>query len=352
MKSPTIKDVAEAAGVSVATVSRVLNGNAYVKSPVRQRVMATAEELNYRPNRIARSLRTQRSKTIAVVVPDIQNRFFVALERGLEDYIFGEGYTVLVCNTGDDPDRESLYLRLLVDEAVAGIAVCATDEHRSAKQLLEIMDKGVALVAVDRRLENAPVDFVLSDNIGGASRAVSYLIEQGHRRIGLIAGPNKYTPAIERRMGYEQALLEHGLPIDPQLIADTNYKSTESEIATRELLTLHNPPTALFLSSGNVAIGSLKAIYNLGLRIPEDISLVVFDDPDWAEAHSPPLTVIAQDTHVMGKLTGELLLSRIRGNNDAHEERRLPTQLIIRKSVRQLNSSGLADSGTVASKAG
>lgn len=338
MKTPTIKDVAELAGVSVATVSRVLNGNAYVKGAVRQRVVASAEQLNYRPNRIARSLRTQRSKTIAVVVPDIQNRFFVALERELENYAFDEGYTVLVCNTGDNPDRESLYLRVLVDEAIAGIVVCPTDEHRSAAQLLEIMQKGVALVAVDRRLENAPIDFVLSDNVGGSERAISYLIEQGHRRIGFIAGPNKYTPASERRLGYEQALMRHGIALEPELIQDTNYKSDQSEIATRELLTLENPPTALFLSSGNVAIGCLKAIHKLGLKIPDDISLVVFDDPDWAEAYSPPLTVVTQDTLNMGRLTGELLLSRVNGNKEMHKEWRLPTQLVIRSSVRNLNN--------------
>lgn len=336
MKAPTIKDVAEHAGVSAATVSRVLNGNAYVKGRVRQRVMASAEELNYRPNRIARSLRTQRSRTVAVVVPDIQNRFFVALERGLEDYIFGEGYTVLVCNTGDDPDRESLYLRVLVDESIAGIVVCATDESRSAKQLLEIMEKGVALVAVDRRLENAAVDFVLSDNVGGAQNAVAHLIEQGHRRIGLIAGPNKFTPAMERQKGYELALQAHGISVDPVLVKATNYKSDESEVATRQLLTQPNPPTALFLSSGNVAIGCLKAIHLLGLKIPDDVSLVIFDDPDWAEAYSPPLTVVAQDTRTMGSLTGELLLSRMRGNKEEHRERRLPTQLIRRSSVQKM----------------
>lgn len=335
MKSPTIRDVAHHASVSVATVSRVLNGNPLVKDELRQRVMSTAEKLNYRPNRLARNLRTQSTKTIAMVVPDIQNPFFVSVERGLEEKIFSEGYTVLVCNTDDDPDRESLYLQLLVDEAVAGIVVCATDERRSAEQLLKIMEKGIALVALDRRLENAPVDGVLSDNFSGTRNAVTYLIEQGHKRIGLIAGPAKYAPARERRMGYEQALIEHGLPVEPQLIKVTNFKSNEAETATRELLTLASPPTAVFLSSGNVAIGSLRAIHQLGLQIPNDVSLIVFDDPDWAEAYNPPLTVVTQNTRQLGALAGKLLLHRIRGSSESPQEWHLPTQLIIRGSVSQ-----------------
>lgn len=332
-KPPTIKDVAELAGVSVATVSRVLNGSVYVKDDVRERVLATAETLNYRPSRVARSLRTQRSKTIALLIPDIQNRFFVSLQRGLEDYVFSQGFVVMVCNTVDDPGRESLYLQILEDEAIAGIVICPTDEDRSPDQLHEIASRGVPLVAVDRRLKRAQVDFVLSENITGAKAAVSHLIEQGHRRIAIIAGPSRFTPASERKLGYEQALSEHGIPLDPVYIRRTNYKSDESEVVTHELLTGPNPPTALFLSSGNVAIGSLKAIHQLGLRIPDDISLVVFDDPDWAEAYSPPLTVVAQDTRKLGQLSGELLLSRMRGSTKPFEDLRLPTQLVIRGSV-------------------
>lgn len=193
MKSPTVKDVAHHAGVSVATVSRVLNGSTAVDGELRQRVMTAVSQLRYRPNRLARNLRTKSTKTIAIVVPDIQNPFFVSVERGLEEVAFREGYTVLVCNTDDDPDRESNYLQVLSDELVAGIVVCATDERRSSAQLLKILEEGIALVALDRRLENAPIDGVLSDNFGGTRTAVSYLIEQGHRRIGLIAGPPKYA---------------------------------------------------------------------------------------------------------------------------------------------------------------
>ncbi len=333
MKSPTMKEVAQHAGVSVATVSRVLNDNAAVDGELRQRVMSAIEHLRYRPNRLARNLRTNSTKTIAIVVPDIENPFFVSVARGLEEVAFRAGYTVMVCNTDDDLDRESAYLQVLGDELVAGIVVCATDERRSAEQVRKILDKGIAVVSLDRRLENAAVDGVLSDNFGGTRTAVSYLIEQGHRRVGLIAGPAKYAPARERRMGYEQALIDHGLPINPELIKVTNFKSSEAEAATEELLSSADRPTALFLSSGNVAIGSLRAIRHLGLGIPSDISLIIFDDLDWAAAYNPPLTVVAQNTRQLGGLAGDLLLQRIRGSSEPPHERHLPTQFVVRGSA-------------------
>jgi DNA-binding LacI/PurR family transcriptional regulator len=333
MKPPTVKEVAQQAGVSVATVSRVLNGSTAVDGELRQRVMAAAEQLRYRPNRLARNLRTKSTKTIAIVVPDIENPFFVSVTRGLEEVAFREGYTVLVCNTDDDPQRESVYLQVLLDEAVAGIDVCATDERRSSAQVLKIMEQGVAMVGLDRRLENAPVDGVLSDNFGGTRTAVAYLIEQGHRRIGLIAGPPKYAPARERRMGYEQALLDHGIAVDPALIKVTNFKGPEAAVATEELFTAGDPPTALFLSSGNVAIGSLRALHRLGLQVPADVSLIVFDDLEWADAYNPPLTVVSQNTRQLGGLAGDLLLRRIRGGTEPPQERHLATQLIVRGSV-------------------
>ena len=332
MKSPTMKDVAGQAEVSVATVSRVLNGKGTVTSELRRRVLDAVEQLQYRPNRVARNLRTRSAKTIALVVPDIQNPFFVAVARGVEKVAFREGYTVFLCNTDDDLERENAYFQLLSDESVAGVILCATDERRSSIHVRKAVEQGIAVVGLDRRLENTMIDVVLSDNFGGARTAVSYLIEQGHERIGLIAGPSIYAPARERRMGYEYALTDHGLPVDPELIKVTDFKSPGAKIATEELMSAPDRPTALFLTSGNVAIGSLGALHHLGLSIPEDISLIVFDDLDWAAAYNPPISAVAQDTRQLGGLAGDLLLRRIRGDEEPPQERRLPTQLIVRAS--------------------
>lgn len=333
MKASTVKEVAHHAGVSVATVSRVLNGSTSVDTELRRRVLDSAQQLLYRPNRLARNFRTKSTKTIAIVVPDIENPFFISVARGLEEVAFREGYTLLVCDTDDALDRESTYLQVLADEAVAGIVVCATDERRSSAPVRKVLEQGIAVVALDRRLEDASVDSVLSDNFGGTRAAVSLMIEQGHRRIGLVAGPSKYAPGRERRMGYEQAHVDHGLSVDPALIKVTNFKSPEAEVATRELLDSPDRPTALFLGSGNVAIGSLRAIHQLGLAIPTDVSLIIFDDLEWADAYNPTLTVVSQNTRRLGTLAGDLLLQRIRGSEEPPQERHLPTQLIARCSV-------------------
>ncbi len=334
MKSATVIDVARQAGVSVATVSRVLNGRVTVDGKLRERVNAAVAALGYRPNRLARNLRMNSTNVLAVVIPDIQNPFFVSAARGAEEAAFQAGYTLLLCNTDDDPEREKSYFQVLSDEAVAGIIVCSTDECLGAIPVRAALDEGIAVVALDRRVEGAPVDAVLSDNFGGGRLGVSYLVELGHRRIGLIAGPDRFAPGRERRLGYEQALLDRGLAVERELIKATDFKIESADAATEALLRLDERPTALFISSGYSAIGALRAIYRCGLRIPDDISVIVFDDLDWTSAYNPPLTAVAQNTRQLGKIASELLLRRIRGDDEPPQERRLSTRLEIRSSCR------------------
>jgi len=333
MRSPTVKEVAHHAGVSIATVSRVLNGIDTVDGELRQRVMKAVEHLQYRHNRAAINLRTRSTKMVAIVVPAIENPFFVAVARAFEREAFKHGYACLVCNTEDDLGQESRYFQLLNEEGVAGLVVCATDERATAQTVRKLLDKGVAIVALDRRLENTLIDSIRSDNFGGARTAVAHLIELGHTRIGLIAGPDLYAPARERRHGYEQALSDHGLLVDDELIKVTDFRDQQAEQATEELLTAPNRVTALFVSSGNTAIGSLRAITRLGFKMPDDLSLVVFDDLDWAAAYNPPITAVAQDTEHLGGLAGRLLLQRIQGGDAPPEERHLPTRLVVRSST-------------------
>ncbi len=336
MKPATVKDVARQAQVSVATVSRVLNDHPAVDGAMRHRVNAAVVSLNYRPNHLARNLRTNTTKIIAIVVPDIQNPFFISVARGVETVAFREGYTLLVCDTDDEPQRETSYFEVLKDEAVAGIIVCATDERLGHVHVRKALAQGMAVVALDRRIFEAPVDGVLSDNFGGSRLAVSHLIGLGHRRIGLIAGPDRFAPGRERRQGYEQALLDDDLPIDRALIKVTDFKAASAQTATEELLRLDDPPTALFICSGNSAIGSLRAITSRGLRIPADISTIIFDDLEWLEAYNPPLTAVAQNTRQLGITAADLLLRRIRGDTEPPQERRLPAQLCRRGSCLDL----------------
>lgn len=298
--------------------------------------MTAVEALHYHPNRLARNLRKNSTSIIALVVPDIQNPFFVSVARGVEEVTFRKGYTVVVCNTDDDPQRERHYFQTLIEEACAGIIVCVTDERLGHVEVQKALDRGIAIVALDRRLEDVTVDSVLSDNFGGSRLAVSHLIDLGHRRIGLIAGSDRFAPGRERRMGYEQALLDFGLSVDRTLIKVTEFTALESEAAADELLSLPEPPTALFICSAHAAIGSLRAINRRRLCIPDDVSLVTFDDPDWTEAYNPPITAVAQNTRQLGITAADLLLHRIRGDQEILQERRLPTQLRIRNSCRRL----------------
>lgn len=346
MRPVTINDVAKRAQVSVATVSRVVNGSPNVRPELARRVMRAVEALNYRPNRLARNLRTNSTQTIAMVIPDIENPFFVSVVRGVEDVAFREGYSVLVCNTNDDVEREATHLRILSDESVAGMVISTADERRGNVEARKLLEKRTAVVAVDRRLEDAPVDSVLSDNFGGSRLGVSHLIELGHCRIGLIAGPDRFAPGRERRMGYEQALLDSGLAIDPALIQRTNFKAAAAETATDTLLDLPNPPTALFVCSGHSSLGVLRAVNRRGIKIPAEVSIVIFDDLDWEEAYNPPLTAIAQPAKLLGVTSADLLIRRLRGAADPPHERRLPTQLMIRQSTQRVNVARSAVKGS------
>jgi DNA-binding LacI/PurR family transcriptional regulator len=334
-KNITVKDVARHAEVSVATVSRVINGTK-VDPVLHHRVVNAIEALDYRPNRLARNLRTNSTKIIALVVPDIQNPFFVSVARGIEQVTFKEGYTLVICNTDDDAKREEYYFQVLSEEASAGVIVCCTDERLSHLQVRKSLEQGMAVVALDRRLEDVPIDSVLSDNFGGSRRAVSYLFDLGHRRIGMIAGSDRFAPGRERRMGYEQVYQDRGLPLDRTLIKVTEFRAAEAVQAAEELLNMPDPPTALFISGGVSALGSLKVIRRLGLRISEDISVIIFDDLDWTEAYDPPLTVVAQNTHNLGIKAAELLLARIQGSQQELQEYRVLTQLKVRSSCRDI----------------
>ena len=339
----TIKDVAAKAGVSTATVSRVLNSLAGVDSSLERRVRAAMQSLNYRPNRVARSLRNGLSQFIALVVPDIRNPFFSAVANEIEGLAFERGFTVLTCNTHDDPRRESRYLDVLTREAVAGIIICTVDERQGHVEAQAALKNGIAVVAIDRRLENAAVDLVMSDNFGAARHAVSHLLTRGHRRIGLITGGNEYAPARERRLGFEQAFRDFGLD-HSGLERLTDFRDTGAEQGANELLDLPDPPSAIFVASGNAAVGAMRAIARRGLKIGRDVSLLIFDDPEWAEAINPALTTVGQDTRQIGSTALDLLMERINGSNQPIQERRIATTFHDRESCLDLRPPEEADS--------
>lgn len=305
----TIEDVARTANVSIATVSRVLSGKDNVRPETRDRVLAVAARLDYRPNRVARSLRAKTSKIIGLIISDIQNPFFTAIVRAVEDIAQAHEYFVLLCNTDEDPDKEALYIELMMAERVAGVIVSPTASSSEAYQML--IDSGTAVVAIDRKLSDLAVDMVSVENRRATKKAVLHLITMGHTRIAAVVGTSDISTGLERRLGYEDALRAYELPVDPTLIRSGVPQIPTGYRLTNELLALPEPPTAIFTGNNLLTIGVLRAIHEHGLTVPHDIAVAAFDEMEWMFVMNPPLTVVAQPAYEMGKHAATLLLQRI-----------------------------------------
>ncbi len=332
-----IQDVARRAGVSSATVSRVLANKPHVSEEVRRRVLAAVEELGYQPSRVARSLRAQRSKIIGLIISDIQNPFFTSLVRAVEDVAYKHQYAVFLCNSDEDIEKETLYIDLMRAERVAGVVISPTRETDNPCQ--KLIEVNVPVVAVDRRILDLEVDTVVVDNVGAAFNLVRHLINDGHRHIGAVIGSSIATTGRERREGYVRALEAHGLPILPHLIRTGLPKEAVGYQLTGELLDLPDRPTALFTGNNLLTVGALRAIHERGLRIPDDIALVAFDELDWMSLIKPNLTVVAQPTYELGKTATNLLLNRIENSAHPPQEVVLNPPLIIRQSCAHHESS-------------
>jgi LacI family transcriptional regulator len=321
-----IKDVAELASVSVATVSRVLNGDASVDPELRDRVRASVAQLGYRPNRLARNLRMQQMEAIGIVVPDIENPHFAEMVRIIETTVLPRGYRVLVCNTDEDGDRQAACLRMLADERVSGIVLSASDPTGSIDHL---RDLGIPVVSIDRELKNAETDTVVADNVPAVRDATQRLIDAGHRRIAFVGGRNEVETGSERQEGYLAAIEAAGL--EP-VLADGGFRRDAAQSAVKALLSSADPVSALMVANNLMALGALAAIRECGLRVPGDIAVISVDNPPWAELLAPPLTVLAQPIKAMATRAVDLLTRRIRGEQFAVARDVYPLDLIVRGS--------------------
>jgi LacI family transcriptional regulator len=329
--SVTIKDVATHASVSVATVSAVINKNKYVSPELAQRVHESIAALSYQRNTFARGLKTRVSYSIGLIVPDITNPFFTNIARGVEDVASAHNYSLILGNTDEDPEKEKKYLQLLLESKQAdGLIIAVT--ARSREYLKSLPLQHLALVSIDRSLFDLGVDTVMVDNRAGARAAVAHLIALGHRRIGLVTGIRGIAPTEERLQGYTEALEQHGIAVDPALIAVAYARVEGGERGAMQLLALEDRPTALFMMDGTMAIGALQGIAKLGLRCPEDIALACFDDFTWAGVMRPHLTVVDQPTYEIGQQSAHLLFERLRNQKKAPRQVRLQTRLIVRES--------------------
>ena len=323
----SIKDVAEAAGVSTATVSRVLSNGLHVRPQVRERVMAAVERLGYRPNLVARSLRSQQSNTIGLIVSDISNPFFTALSRAVEDAAYEQGFSVLLCNTDENPEKERIYLNLMGDTSVAGAIMSPT---RQTIASFADSNHPFPIVVVDRSISNSDVDAVLLDNVDAGCRLTTHLIEQGYRRIAALC--SEMSTGLERQLGYEKALRAYGLAPKSEYMKYLPPKADAGYAATLKMIDLAEPPDALFTVNSLIAVGALQAIRERNLTIPDDIALVTFDETTWASLVQPAITLIDQPTYEIGKTAAELLLQRIADPGRPTRQVILKGQLIVRGS--------------------
>jgi LacI family transcriptional regulator len=303
-----IKQVAERAGVSSATVSRVLAGSAPVTEAYRERVLQAVAELGYRPNRIASNLRRQRSQTIGVVVADIGNPHFSELLKTVEAAAYAQGYRVLLCNTDDQAEKQRSYLEVLAAERVQGVILAPSEPHGA--EVGELWDLGIPVVAFDRSVTEARTDAVIADNVEGVRRATELLLDAGHTTVGFISGAAGLQSGDERLVGYEQAMRLRGLETH---VASGEFHIMPAQMAAGRLLGSVEGMTGLVVANNLMTIGALRAIRTHGLRIPEDIAIVAIDDPYWAEFVEPPLTAFAQPVRRMAESAFSLLLERIEG---------------------------------------
>jgi LacI family transcriptional regulator len=328
----TIRDVARHAGVSSMTVSRVINDSASVSPETRGRVEAAIAELGYVPSRLARGLSARRSKTVAVIVPDVANPFFTLIVRGAEDVARRAGHRVILCDTRADLDLEREVIEEMIAHRVEGIVIAPVSDH-SRNHLRRLSKFGVPFVLIDRTVDGVDSDAVLGDSAGGARRLVEHLVSLGHRRIGLVIEAGDVSTARDRRRGYEEALAAAGIPLDPALVAQSTVDPRGGFDGMSTLLALDERPTAVFTVNNLVALGAIEAVRAAGLEVPDDVALVCFDDIEYASRLYPFLTVMEQPAETFGTLSTQLLLDRIDGRGP---ERRhvvvLPAEFVVRRS--------------------
>jgi DNA-binding LacI/PurR family transcriptional regulator len=322
-----MREVAKRAGVSPATVSRVLNGLETVNEDLRVRVLAAVAELDYRPNRLARNLRRRQAEMVGVVVSDIENPHFSGMVRAVENAAFKVGLRTLLCNTDETAEKQSAYLKMLADERVLGVVISPSDP--AGEEIGELLDLGIPVVAVDRMVDDERADAVVADNVEAARQATAWLIDAGHRDIGFVAGRLDVETGDERLEGYRRAMRAAGLP---ERAANGQFRLEGGREATAKLLAAASRPTALVVANNLMTIGALQALRAARLRIPADVALTAIDDPFWAEMLDPPLTTLAQPVRDMAEAAMALLLERIEGRRVTPERRVFPFELKVRAS--------------------
>jgi DNA-binding LacI/PurR family transcriptional regulator len=333
----TIKEVADRAGVAVGTVSHVITGSVPVSDLLRRKVQAAIRELDYHPNHVARSLKTAKTRTLGIIVPDMTIPYFPKLIRGAEAAARKRGYSLIAVNSDDDADRQRDLLSLLRSQRVEGILLVMAAAPTPATQIARMVDAGMRIVCLDRIPDRVPVDCVSVEDTEAAEIGVRHLIEQGHERIAIVTGPQTLRNERQRLLGYKQAMDAAGLPITEDLVWFGNLRPEDVGALCRERLRNGRRPEAMFCTNGPTGLGALRAIRDCGLRTPEDIAFVTVDELTVDDLFYPSITTVIQPAYDIGGRAAEILLDRIESSSASDSMNvRLQAVLKVGQSSRRL----------------
>jgi len=304
----SIKDVAARAGVSVASVSRVLNSSKPVAEATRGRVLAAAEALHYSIDQRARALRRRKSGTLGLIVSDVANPYFPDVIRAIESVAYHNGHDLFLCNSDEDPERERFYVRAMIAQRIGGIIIVPVT--MTSASLALALRNDIPIVCLDRRLDDVALDSVRIDNRAGGALAADALLDHGHRRIAAIVA-TRTTPGSDRLLGFSARLAERGVPLADEFVRDGEYKQSGGYAAASSIFALRDRPTGLFVANLPMTLGALQAARERGFSVPRELSLIAFDDTPWATFLDPPLTTIGQPTDELGSAAATLLIDRV-----------------------------------------
>lgn len=328
-----MNEIAKLAGVSLGTVSHVLNGKVRVREPLRQRVLDAVKITGYQPSQLARGLRREKTNILAMIIPDILNPFFPGIVRGAEDVAFASGCRLVLCNTDNDHEKEVAHLSALQTYLPSGLIVIPSDSSDLTVQAQPYLDAGAAVVCLDRLPRNWTGDFIAVNNTAGAAGAAEHLITLGHRHIAAITGPLHLTNCQERLNGFKRALKKAHLELPVGYLQESTFDRAGGYAKARILLRMVPRPTAILAFNDLMALGALMAIHEANLRCPEEISLIGFDGLDLTETTRPQITSVYQSSYQMGAEAANLVLERLANRNAAPRKIVLKTELRIRDSV-------------------
>jgi LacI family transcriptional regulator len=319
VNTPTLKDIAQRLNVSISTVSRAIRNSPDVKPETKKSILALVEEFNYQPSQLALSLRNKQTHTIGVLVPNL-DYVLSMMVRGIDEIALESGYTVMICQSNESYGREILNTRRLLDSLVDGLIISVSSETKTFEHFKKIQEKNIPMVLFDRVTPELKVPSVRIDNEGGGFQATEHLIEQGYKRIAILAGPENLEISNRRMDGYLNALRKHNIKIDESLIFHCDFNQDYAYMATKELLLMKNRPDAIFAISDRLAVGAMLAIKEAGLNMPKEFGLVGFNNEPITKVLTPSITSVEMHAFEMGKATAKLFIQLLHGEEDLMEK--------------------------------